>query len=248
MNIELDDGFQFGLGAFETICLKEGKPILLNWHLQRLNLALDFFDIKKQLYRKDIFNWLETQLFVNKISIPDLHAMKIVVSSKNTIFMFRNNPYSENDYNKKCFRLGYSNIIRNETSPLVYHKTINFGDNILARKFINDRGFDEVIFLNTKGEICEGSFSNIFFVKESQIYTPKVSCGLLPGIISRFLITHLPVKETSIYPKDIYQMDECFITNSLMGIMPVISLEDKKYFNNVVTKKCMKIYFDYNLK
>ncbi len=247
MNIQLDDGYQFGLGAFETICLKRGKPILLDWHLQRLNAALKFFYIKKELSEKDVLGWLETQLLFNKISIPDLHAMKIMVSSKNTIFKFRNNPYSENYY-KKGFKLSYSNILRNETSPLVYHKTINFGDNILAKKLIYDKVSNEVIFLNTKGEICEGSLSNIFFVKESQIYTPKVSCGLLPGIVRRFLITHLQVKEISIYPKDVYQMDECFITNSLMGIMPVISFEDKQYFNNVITKECMKFYFDYNLK
>ncbi len=246
MNIELDDGYQFGMGAFETICLKEGKPILLDWHLQRLNKALKFFGIKKELSEDDVLGWLETQLFVKKIRIPDLHAMKIIASSKNTIFKFRNNPYSENDY-KKGFKLSYSNILRNETSPLVYHKTINFGDNILAKKLVDDDS-DEVIFLNTKGEICEGSLSNIFFVKESQIYTPKLSCGLLPGIVRRFLMTYLPVKEISIYPKDIYQMDECFITNSLMGIMPVTSFENKRYFNNDITKKCMKIYYDYNFK
>lgn len=246
MNIELDDGYQFGLGAFETICLKEGRPILLNWHLQRLNEALNFFDIKKELSEKDIMGWLETQLYTKKTVIPDLHALKIIVSSKNTIFKFRSNPYSEYDY-KKGFKLRYSNIFRNETSPLVYHKTINFGDNILARNSI-DGNLDEVIFLNTKGEICEGSLSNIFFVKESQIYTPKVSCGLLPGIVRKFLIAYLPVKETSIYPKDIYIMDECFITNSLMGIMPVISFENKHFSNNDITKKCMRLYFDYNLK
>ena len=147
MNIELDDGYQFGLGAFETICLKEGKPILLNWHLQRLNSALKFFNIKKELSEKDVLGWLETQLLVNKISIPNLHAMKIMVSSKNTIFKFRNNLYSENDY-KKGFKLSYSNILRNETSPLVYHKTINFGDNFLAKKLVDDDSY-EVIFLNT---------------------------------------------------------------------------------------------------
>lgn len=85
-------------------------------------------------------------------------------------------------------------------------------------------------------------------MKESQFYTPKVSCGLLSGIVRRFLITHLHVKEISIYPKDIYHMDECFINNALMGIMPVILFEDKQHFSDAITKKCMKFYFDYNLK
>lgn len=247
MNIKLDDGFELGLGAFETICLKNRKPILLEWHLERLNAALDFFNIKKELFEEEVICWLEKQLIVNKINIPNLHAMKIIVSSKNTIFKFRNNPCDENDY-KKSFKLNYSNILKNETSPLVYHKTINFGDNVLAKKLVDNKVTDEVIFLNTKGGICEGSVSNIFFVKDSQIYTPKISCGILPGIVRRFLITHLPVKEISIYPKDIYQMDECFITNSLMGIMPVESIGDKEFSSDITTKKCMKFYLDYNLK
>ena len=43
MDIKLDEGFQFGLGAFETIAVEEGRPILLDRHLRRLERAAAFF-------------------------------------------------------------------------------------------------------------------------------------------------------------------------------------------------------------
>lgn len=42
---------------------------------------------------------------------------------------------------------------------------------------------DERIFLNTKGQICEGTVSNIFFVRDGRIYTPAIDSGLLPGTV-----------------------------------------------------------------
>ena len=49
MNIEFDDGIQFGLGAFETIEIRNDEPVLLEWHLERLNKSLDF--LKKTMKR-----------------------------------------------------------------------------------------------------------------------------------------------------------------------------------------------------
>lgn len=70
---------------------------------------------------------------------------------------------------------------RNETSPLVYHKTLNYGDCILEKRAAAAAGINEKVFVNTKGQISEGTVSNIFFVRKNMIYTPQLSCGLLPG-------------------------------------------------------------------
>ena len=45
MDIRLDEGFLFGMGAFETIAVEKGKPILLEKHLERLEQAADFFKL-----------------------------------------------------------------------------------------------------------------------------------------------------------------------------------------------------------
>ncbi len=44
-NITLDECFQFGLGAFETIGIEKGTPILLEKHLKRLERAADFLKL-----------------------------------------------------------------------------------------------------------------------------------------------------------------------------------------------------------
>ena len=75
--------------------------------------------------------------------------------------------------------------------------------------------------MNTKGQLCEGTVSNIFFVRKNKIYTPQLLCGLLPGILREYVLETSDVKETVIYPEELMYYDECFVTNSLMGIMPV---------------------------
>ena len=118
------------------------------------------------------------------------------------------------------FVLALSNIRRNESSPFVRHKTFNYGDSIVAKRQAARQGIDEPIFCNTKGELTEGAVSNLFFIKNGQLYTPPIEAGLLPGIVRAYLCSRYDVIEKSIFPAEIGTFDECFITNSLMGIMP----------------------------
>lgn len=87
--------------------------------------------------------------------------MKIMVSEKNLLFLPRENHYQEADY-EKGFRLEYSAVRRNETSPLTFHKTANYGDCIWKNGSWESRG-GERIFLNTRGELAEGTLSMSFF-------------------------------------------------------------------------------------
>lgn len=56
------------------------------------------------------------------------------------------------------------------------------------------------------------------------IYTPQLSCGLLPGILREYVMSKFSVVETIIYPDELMYYEECFVTNSLMGVMPVRQL------------------------
>lgn len=241
MNIILDDAFQFGLGAFETICLRCHQPMFLSWHLQRINATLQFLGISQRVTQEEVHSFLEHQ---QDASLPPLHALKIMVSENNKLFTFRDNPYTANVI-QQGFRLDYSKIYRNETSPLVFHKTMNYGDNIIEKRRTHTLDIDEVLFLNSRGEICEGSTTNVFFVRDGQIYTPALSCGLLPGIVRRFLLEHFPINQVILHPEDIRIMEECFVTNSLIGIMPVTSLAQKNFHTGPVTRQCMEAYEGY---
>ena len=72
----------------------------------------------------------------------------------------------------ECARVILSDLCRNEKSPLCHAKTTSYAENMLALARAKEAGADEAILANTRGELCEGSMSNVFFVMEGKICTP----------------------------------------------------------------------------
>lgn len=232
----LDEGFMFALGAFETILINNGRAVFLRGHLERLNQALKILGINKNITELDVSEYILQKKIENK-------ALKIMVSEKNVLFTSRDINYKEEDY-RRGMRIGISDILRNETSPITYIKSLNYADNILEKRKAKERGYDEPIFLNTKGEIAEGATSNIFFVKDNTIYTPQLKCGMLNGIVRRYIIKTYNAIETVIYPNMVKDFDEIFITNSLLGIMPIVKLEEVELSIGKITCQIRKEYED----
>ncbi len=143
---------------------------------------------------------------------------------------------------KKGFALDYSKILRNETSPFTYMKTLNYADNILEKRLAKQRGYDEPIFLNTKGELSEGATTNLFFVSGKKLFTPALSCGLLDGILRQYLLKNYQVEECIIKPEQVSDFDEMFVTNSLLGIMPICRLGEHKFTRRTITNQLMQTY------
>lgn len=234
MQITLDEGYQFGLGVFETIAVERGTPLLLDWHLERLCGSMEALGIRQSVTTSGVLSWLSGQT-------AEHHALKIMASAENLLFTLRPNPYTPAQI-QAGFRLAYSSIYRNETSPLVRHKTLNYGDCILEKRRAKTFHADELIFCNSRGEICEGTTTNIFFARDGKLYTPPVASGLLPGIMRRFILAHFPVTQRPLSREDAQNMDECFVTNSLMGVMPVNALAQKEYARGPVSQSCLEAY------
>ena len=95
----------------------------------------------------------------------------------------------------------------------------------MQKRAATARGIDEPLFLNTKGQVAEGATSNIFAVIDGEVVTPPVSCGLLPGVMRDFALRVTGAKERPLMPEGLMQADEVFLTNSLIGAMPVRSIE-----------------------
>lgn len=243
-SLRLDDGYYFGLGAFETIAVEENRPVFLKEHLERLAAAMDALGIVlKSGQNGDEFH-LEggrvTERMVKEwlSGHPISHgALKIVASAENLLFEERKNTYTEAQY-RRGFTTAFSEVRRNSTSPFTYLKSLNYGDNILEKRRAKKAGIDEPVFLNERGEICEGAVTNIFFVKENgAVITPKLDCGLLPGIIRRVLLENEMAAEAVIRKEELASFREVFVTNSLMGIMPVKSLGGCELKERNVTEK-----------
>ena len=247
MKIELDQGYQFGLGAFETIALEHGRPVFLRRHLNRMEKASDFLKLGSlEAYGITCEGILD---YLTGIAEEEKQhgALKVMLSEKNVLFQIRANPYREEQY-RQGFVMDFSEIRRNETSLLVGYKTMNYGDCILAKRAAAEAGMDERIFWNTRGEIAEGTVSNIFFVRNGRLETPETDCGLLPGIMREYLCETEEVLETVIYPDMVGGFEECFATNSLMGIMPVKRLGNVTFPQSDRTMKLRAKYLEKILK
>jgi para-aminobenzoate synthetase/4-amino-4-deoxychorismate lyase len=84
------------------------------------------------------------------------------------------------------------------------------------------RGADEVVFVNERGELTEGSRTNIFVEVDGRLLTPSVSCGLLEGCLRAELIDQGRCMETMLTPKDMVRASAIFLGNSLRGLVPAV--------------------------
>lgn len=115
-------------------------------------------------------------------------VLKILASDKNINFTSRANPYASMT-DRPGYVIALSSIRRNETSPLVRHKTFNYGDSILAKRQARAEGIDEPIFCNMQGQLTEGAVSNLFFhQKRAALYAARRS---------RIIARHHPVLSLS---------------------------------------------------
>ena len=106
----------------------------------------------------------------------------------------------------------------------------------LARAESGDAGFDEALFLNSGGNVCEGTGENIFIVKDQQISTPGLTSGILNGITRQTVISlirdwELPFTERDIARAELYTCDEAFFTGTAVEVASVLSIDRKPVGN-----------------
>jgi len=108
-------------------------------------------------------------------------------------------------------------------SPELYHKTTRRALYEAERKKAIEKGFWEVLFVNERGEITEGSITNIFVRTSDCFLTPPLSCGLLGGVFRRYFIDNcpLPVRERVLRPQDLLDAAAVYAGNSVRGLVQV---------------------------
>ncbi|MEQ8199277.1 MAG: aminotransferase class IV [Clostridiaceae bacterium] len=228
-----DAGIFFGKGIFETIPVFK-EPVMLSEHIGRLNNALKTFSINKGVDLQEITDIIKEDNIEYK-------SLKITVTPENRVISLRDLPYREEHY-QKGYSLGISKVIKNSTSILAGIKSTCYWENILIREAGAKHGFDEMIQFNEKGHLAEGTCSNIFFVKDGVVYTPEISCGLLNGVMRKWIVSNFQVREGCFSEGDLLSADEVFITNSLMGIMWVNKIQSKKYVKGAETDDIIEKY------
>lgn len=255
----LDYGFLYGYGLFETMRAYNGKVFRLDSHFARLKKSADSLGIAVEI--KELDKAIKGTLLKNSLKnarirlaisigegsmVPDPSSCTkptvLVVAAKYV-------PYPPEVYNKG-FRLTVSSIRRNSQSPLVGMKTANYLENMLARREAKAAGFDDAILLNEKRNVAEASASNIFMVSGDTLKTPLLDSGILPGITRKVVLelakqTGIKAIEADIPLEELSTANECFITNSIIELMPGVSINGRKVGSGkpgTITLKLMTLY------
>ncbi len=249
----LDHSILFGMALFETIRLKDATPLCIELHLHRLMASAKKLSILPKCNYCSLLAVVKEVIDTNK-----LHdcALRLTLTAgdpvhcvcQSIVFTWRKIPYTKNNY-VNGFSVIQAPFVRNETSSLSSIKSCNLIELKMARAFAHERGADETIFVNTKGFIAEGSITNIFFVKNECLFTPSETCGILPGITRKLVIKTaekigIQYLEGEFTFDQFEESDETFCTNTLMGIMPITQLKQKKNWNIGSITKAISVKYN----
>jgi len=256
-----DRGFLYGDGLFETMRAYWGEVFRLEDHLDRLFRSAKEIDLSFSYTRKELKNIIKRILKINSLSeayirltlsrgVSEPGLISESKSSATLVIVARKfKPLSPSKY-RKGWRATIVELRQNQASPVSRLKSLNFLNNILARKEAKAKRVDEGILLNTVGDVTEASTSNIFLVKRDSVITPREESGLLPGItrgVVLELATSLGLKahKRRISLNDLMGVEEAFLTNSLIEIMPLVEIDGRPISNGkpgVVTRRIYKAY------
>jgi len=120
---------------------------------------------------------------------------------------------------------------RNERGVLAGLKTTSYAENVVALAWARARGASEVLFGNLAGNLCEGSGSNVFVVRDGQVLTPPLSAGPLAGVTRALLLERFEAKEEDI-PLEVLDDDdttEVFVTSTLRFVQGVARLGQRRF-------------------
>lgn len=254
-----DRGLDFGDGLFETLLLRFGRPVLLDFHLQRLGAGLDALAFPDCLERAaEALNiacaelveipWAAVRLTVTRgpaprgYAPPDTVTPRIVVSASRL-------ERDRSDFPLPA-RLGWATIRWSSQPLLAGIKHLNRLEQVLAASEAKALGCDEVVVRDQGGHISSVSAGNLFLVVGGSLMTPALeTCGIA-GTRRRAVMEMwgparaLAVEETHLTARHLEQASELFVCNSLRGLQPVGSLGDLKWDRFPVCKALHRLYVD----
>lgn len=214
-------------GLFETMRSYNNKIVYLNEHLKRLNSSCGLIGIKLPYPAHKLKTAIRKAARQSGFSDNYLRLTLWKSGGRTDISIIAREykPCAYEKY-KKGFRVLVSKFRQNENSLISNIKTTNRLLYELAYQEARIKKFDEAIILNGRGYIAEASRSNIFFVKDSQLFTPALQCGCLGGITRKVIFDlakkyGIPANEGNFTLGDLCAADEAFLTNSLIGVMPL---------------------------
>jgi 4-amino-4-deoxychorismate lyase len=229
-----DRAVQYGDGVFETLPIIEGQPQHWERHLARLRLGCERLDIEPPSPELLFDDLLKLPLSNEKV------VLKIIVSRGTggrgyrpaaialptrvlTLWPWPQYPAS---YFDEGVTLRVCETILGCNPRLASIKHLNRLEQVIARSEWNDDDIAEGLMLDQRGNIIEGTMSNVFLLQEGVLHTPLLNEAGVAGIMRQIVIEQCralgsPVIERTIPLDELGQTDEIILTNSLIGLWAV---------------------------
>lgn len=230
-----DDGLLTGHGIFETLVAYNGVPFAATRHHKRLSKAAKKLGLAIP-GEKELENTMRKVIQANELASEAQVRVRVTVTKGHATsdkscetLMVSASQFPDFPCAAAVHILPYT---RNENAVLAGIKSTSYGENSVARSEVQAKGGNEGIFPNTKGNLCEGTCTNIFVIQaDGQLITPPLSDGCLAGITRELVIEichreKIPIKEVSMPIADLLKARGAFLSSSLRGIQPILRVDE----------------------
>lgn len=248
-----DRGLSYGDGLFETIQIRQGCPLLLDAHRERMEQGarrLRFADDSVALLFADLAQISLPDTGVLKLTLtrgpggrgyrlPEPQAVSRIIGLA-PLPAFAGSPAEDGIVVRQCeTQLGLNPL-------LAGIKHLNRLEQVLARAEWQSADIAEGIVSDLEGYLVEGTMSNLFWVAQGQLYTPQLDrCGVAGIVRNQLLVlaarAGLPVQEGRFRQEDLLAADEMFVCNSLIDIWPVRTYEGQAFTIGPIIRKLQKL-------
>ena len=221
----LDHGYLVGDGVFETLKTIEGTPFALTRHLARLRRSAAGLDL---LVPDDVTIRAAIDAVLADTAVG-FGRLRITVSSgagplgsgrgdQPATLVVAHTPAPPWP---PAARLATVPWPRNERGATAGLKTTSYAENVIALRAAHDAGADEALFLDTRGRLCEGTGSNLFYFVNGHLVTPSLATGCLAGVTRELVIELVDVMVADAPVGLMGGAEEAFITSSTRDVLPV---------------------------
>lgn len=249
-------GLMYGEGCFDTFRTYGGKYFKLQAHLDRLKAGADFLnlDFPAELNPSSLKKMVSILLERNSISDGSGVVRVQLWRDGSRGYTLHGNEETQYSLLVSSLPEGRSSIylatvatrrIPDKSLP-VRLKLCNNINYIAAAGQAEHKGAEDALMQDIDGHVSETTIGNIFWAEEDCIYTPSVSCDLLPGITRGVVLDLIRRQldyglEEGQYSLDqIMKAGEVWMCNSVRGLVPVAKIDDRKFDTNLTVFKALK--------
>ena len=239
-------------GIFETMRSEKRKIVALEQHLDRLFASAHSIALSLGPSRGTLKRLLEKEIASKSYPNASIRIAFLREGKKSRFFLIVK---EAKRYPPSLYEKGVSI----QTSPTRRNAISAMDAQIKGRDCLNgllstldgrEGEAVEEIYLDSRGYVTEGRISNIFMVKDGVLFTPPTFLGVLRGITRDQVIQearglHVSVREEPFTRFNLYGADGVFLTNTSMGVMPVVSVDGRKIGDGKVermTTQLMKVF------